>query len=467
MDNKILLQDLAQAIANRTSSSKKDADNFVRNVFDIVIQYLQEDKIVKIKGLGTFKVIEVSGRDSVNVNTGERIHISGHSKISFSPDNTLRDQVNRPFADFETVILNDNIDIAEMEYVPEEETETLSQQDEPMDDTSMESAQPAEVETEAIAEDQDTQEVELGEPATGESLEQDSPTEAVDEDVVEPVSDPVTEEQTMDNVAEKTADETEEQTTATTEDVPVANSDNPIPEIVEEGDSSVSETEHFYTSSKDSTENSQVAEKETIVVTNNRPCKFCCVCYVLLTLAMMALSYIAGVQEWFVKEKAPAKNVELVEKPSVPAKSATVDADSTQTAADSLNRDSETKQQKQSASEDAKPSVQVSSQSTQPGSETSQKPAQEAVTKPVSGAPVASANDKTAAPNQYPDGKYEIVGTKCTHTLKSGEGLYRLARTYYGNKNMATYIISYNHIANPDIVSVGTVLKIPELRRLP
>ena len=125
MDIKVLLQDLAQGLSNRSGLAKKDSDTFVRAFFELIEQYLQQDKLVKIKGLGTFKVVEVSGRDSVNVNTGERIHIKGHSKITFTPDATIRDYVNRPFADFETVILNDGVDRAAMENVGISSEDTL------------------------------------------------------------------------------------------------------------------------------------------------------------------------------------------------------------------------------------------------------------------------------------------------------------------------------------------------------
>lgn len=117
MDNKILLQELALGLSSRSGISKKDSDTFVRSFFEVIEQALVEDKIVKVKGLGTFKVVEVSGRESVDVNTGNRIHIKGHSKITFTPDPLIRDQVNRPFAEFDTVILNDGVDIEAMEAI--------------------------------------------------------------------------------------------------------------------------------------------------------------------------------------------------------------------------------------------------------------------------------------------------------------------------------------------------------------
>lgn len=121
MDAKILMQDLAAGVAQRSGLLKKDSDTFVRLFFETIEERLSEEKNVKVKGLGTFKIVEVSGRDSVNVNTGERIHIKGHSKISFTPDTGLRDFVNRPFADFETIVLNEGVDIEKMEYTGEAE----------------------------------------------------------------------------------------------------------------------------------------------------------------------------------------------------------------------------------------------------------------------------------------------------------------------------------------------------------
>lgn len=113
--DKLFLQDLADGLARRKSISKKDADAFVRNVFDIIGQNLLTDQLVKVKGLGTFKMITVDSRESINVNTGERIIIDSHTKITFTPDAILRDRVNRPFADFDTVVLNDDTKTEDME----------------------------------------------------------------------------------------------------------------------------------------------------------------------------------------------------------------------------------------------------------------------------------------------------------------------------------------------------------------
>lgn len=115
MENKILLQDLAERLALRGNISRRDADLFIRSVLDVIEENLQIDKIVKIKGLGTFKLVAVESRESIDVNTGERIRIKGYVKVAFTPDAVLRDQVNKPFAQFETVVLNDGTSVEDME----------------------------------------------------------------------------------------------------------------------------------------------------------------------------------------------------------------------------------------------------------------------------------------------------------------------------------------------------------------
>ena len=122
MNEKITLQDLINLFGEKQSMSKKDAELFVRSLFDLIEEALATEKYVKVKGFGTFKLTEVDSRESVNVNTGERIEIQGHTKVSFTPDTTMKDLINKPFAHFETVVLNDGV---EFEDTPIEVPETL------------------------------------------------------------------------------------------------------------------------------------------------------------------------------------------------------------------------------------------------------------------------------------------------------------------------------------------------------
>ena len=121
MNEKITLQDIINLLCAKHDMTKKDAELFVKTMFDLIEEALANEKYVKIKGFGTFKLTEVDARESVNVNTGERFEIQGHSKVTFTPDTTMKDLINKPFAHFETVVLNDGV---ELEGTPTEEEAT-------------------------------------------------------------------------------------------------------------------------------------------------------------------------------------------------------------------------------------------------------------------------------------------------------------------------------------------------------
>lgn len=110
---KLTLQDLKKVLMEKNNLGKAEAQEFLTAVFDTVMNGLERDKQVKVKGLGTFKVIGVEARESVNVNTGERLVIDSHSKITFTPDAAMKELVNKPFSSFETVILNEGVNFDE------------------------------------------------------------------------------------------------------------------------------------------------------------------------------------------------------------------------------------------------------------------------------------------------------------------------------------------------------------------
>ena len=131
--SKISLSDLAQRLAEKSGISLQDAELFIRKMFDVANEGLQSDKLVKMKWLGTFKVMAVKDRESVDVNTGERILIEGRDKISFTPDNILKEMVNKPFAQFETVVVNDGVDFDEIDRKFEN-----AEEDGPVSDSTLE-----------------------------------------------------------------------------------------------------------------------------------------------------------------------------------------------------------------------------------------------------------------------------------------------------------------------------------------
>lgn len=111
MNEKITLQDIVNLLCEKQGMTPKDAETFVRAMFDLIEEALTNEKYVKIKGLGTFKLTEVNSRESVHVNTGERIEIQGHSKVSFTPDTSMKELINKPFSHFETVVLNEGVEL--------------------------------------------------------------------------------------------------------------------------------------------------------------------------------------------------------------------------------------------------------------------------------------------------------------------------------------------------------------------
>ena len=116
MNEKITLQDLVELLSEKSGMTKKNADALFRGMFDLIEEALTNEKYVKVKGLGTFKLTEVDSRESMNVNTGERIEIQGHTKVSFTPDTAMKELINKPFSHFETVVLNDGVELEDTPF---------------------------------------------------------------------------------------------------------------------------------------------------------------------------------------------------------------------------------------------------------------------------------------------------------------------------------------------------------------
>ncbi len=128
MNEKVNIQNLIELLVEKHRITPKEAEEFVKTFFAVIEEGLEQDKYVKIKGLGTFKLIGVESRGSIDVNTGERIEIQGHTKVSFMPDSALKELINRPFGHFETVILNENtvLEDTPIEKAGEDELEDVS-----------------------------------------------------------------------------------------------------------------------------------------------------------------------------------------------------------------------------------------------------------------------------------------------------------------------------------------------------
>ena len=116
---KIFMAELADMLAQKAGISKREAQQFLTDFVETIQDGVNNDKLVKIKGLGTLKVIDVDARESVNVNTGERVTIDSHQKLTFTPDAAMKELVNKPFSQFETVVLNDGVEFDDEPEVEE------------------------------------------------------------------------------------------------------------------------------------------------------------------------------------------------------------------------------------------------------------------------------------------------------------------------------------------------------------
>lgn len=181
MNEKVNIQNLIELLVEKHRITPKEAEEFVKTFFAVIEEGLEQDKYVKIKGLGTFKLIGVESRGSIDVNTGERIEIQGHTKVSFTPDSALKELINRPFGHFETVILNENtvLEDTPIEKAGEDELEDVSIGQNVADESDTISEIPSEpaspliesvIATEKVAkeEDADEQQEEEGEISTTE-----------------------------------------------------------------------------------------------------------------------------------------------------------------------------------------------------------------------------------------------------------------------------------------------------------
>jgi len=193
-EKRVTMADLASGLSRRASMPVRYAEEFVASFFALIDEGLLHDNIIKVKGLGTFKLIDVEPRKSVNVNTGEHFEIAGHTKVSFTPDPVLRDAVNKPFIEFETVILNEGTDTALMEATDDEVVAEVAETVEKDVDVAEQNIQPlmeqpatetAEQPAETIVEEQPEAEAEQpeAEAEQPEAIQEEQPAE-------EPVAEP-------------------------------------------------------------------------------------------------------------------------------------------------------------------------------------------------------------------------------------------------------------------------------------
>lgn len=219
---KTILQEIAARVAKKHNITIKSAESFVSQFFDVVKEGLDADKQVKVKGFGTFKVVTVKPRESINVRTGERVVIESHDKVNFTPDATMKELVNRPFSQFETVELKDDVDFEDIPHDEEPAVEEPVVEEPVIEEAVTEEAVTEEPVVEEAVTEEPTEEPVVEKPVVEERVAEkpvveeavaEKPTE--DLAVEEPVAEKPTEETKITPLVASTPEEKPEETIAT------------------------------------------------------------------------------------------------------------------------------------------------------------------------------------------------------------------------------------------------------------
>ena len=396
---------------------KKTCEAFARTLFEVVEEALLSDKFVKVKGFGTFKLVAVSDRESVNINTGERFQIEGHTKVSFIPDNTLKEEINRPFAHFETIDLSDETEQAELDAIDAAAAEEALENEE------------AEETVEEVAEEMPA--VEPAEEDVEEEVKEEVPEEVLKEEPVEEAEEPMEEPVATEPQTIVTAEKKEEEPAKAEEpaaDTTLESEKAPEPEAEEQ-------------------EEAPTALPVSYEYTEQPPRRpfnwWKAIGVFFFVLALMLLSYFAGyyrllcpciigLPEWTEPQPVqPAAKVQPAK--TAPAKPQPAPAETTAPKISENPLNSENPEQPESRkSKPAKPDPAPRKQQSAPAE--------------VAPAPPA---DTTVATQP--------------HTVARGETLYSIARKYYGSDKYVNVIIRHNRIKNPNNIEKGTTLQIPIL----
>ena len=404
MNEKITILDLANVLADKHSMEKKDAEQFIKGMFELVEEALTTEKYVKVKGLGVFKLTDVESRESINVNTGERFEIQGHTKISFTPDNSIKELINKPFSHFETVILNEGVELEETNE--ESQTPTISESSETTDIIEK-------VVEESTIDIQQTT-IEIIDTKTEEEVIAAEKEEAV---VVTEVTD------TPEYKVEESSSDTYIETSEVIDDE-LKNDEKgefEIDESIDEpNEQAMANNEEIISETSVNEEGETPQEQEEEEKTNKS----------LILITILLILIIIGGAYWLFGSSDSDEESPTIENTEVSIENTDSPIDNISTQPEQVKTEPDIQEVK-SNKEDNVASV-------------------------ISDEKVASISDTL---------DYKIIGTKTTHTLQSGETIIKVALKYYGAKNYWPYIAKHNEktIKNANNVPKGTKLLIPEL----
>lgn len=426
MGGRALLQDLIQGVSRRAKISEQEAETFVRTVFAVVSETLSDEKVIKIRNLGTFKLVEVDDRETVDPSTGVTTRVKGYRKVVFTPDNTLKDLINKPFSQFETVLLNESTDLADMERGVEPEIAVEDEEDPEEGEELQDDVETPDVEEKDLSSSADVSETV---PSDSEPPVETEFLQAEDEDTESPQAETVEESSASSSIEYQHADYQKIQE-----------------QKVEELNVTTQTVEH------------QTIEHQSIVHQREPESERQSRCMrlsqggmiglFLFILLLMAGSYFAG----YYRVLCPCA---LCPEGVAMEQSVVKEVKGTDTLA--------VRKEKQNVQPAGKDSVKKADQNAAVLSVSAH---QQVARRDSVKSREDSLKHLRAKASEYPqvkNAKYLIVGVKSVHKLKSGESLLRLAQKVYGSREFVTYIIELNQIKDPDLVQIGKEIKLPEL----
>ena len=432
---KVSIQELAALLVDRAGLNKKEATTFIGAIFDLVQQALETEKIVKIKGLGTFKIIDVDDRESVNVNTGERVLIEGHGKITFAPDSIIKELVNKPFSQFDTVVLNEGVDF---DVLPPDQSEINEQTITPLEEVAPEPEPMAEPEPEPELQPEPEPQVE---PMPLVDFVDEKHEEA-DKDISEGAIEPKV--------------------------MPEAKLEpKPEPKAKPEPEPAATEEEQ----EEESEEYEEEEDEERSGISKWLIAFFACLLGLIggyLIGSYFPLTDYFCQEEVLVEKAAPQKVIPVVKKDQAPK---------TLTAADTVKvaeevTDAETEvpvDPKPEVNPDPKPEVNPEPRpevNPEPKPEVNPEPVAPKVEekKPAKAEPATAKQDKYSAMDvRVRTGAYKIVGTDKVVIAKEGDNLLKISRRILG-PDMECYLEVYNGLKASTPLKVGQKIKIPKLQ---
>ena len=438
--SKLNIYDLCSVLVAKNGLDDKESHRFIKAMFDIIQEGLDEDKIVKVKGLGTFKIIEVDDRESINVNTGERVLIEGHSKLTFTPDSVMKEIVNKPFSQFETVILNEGVDFPEPAV--EEPADNASELSGLSGDAG--SSDDSLIDNPALSDDSlvdnsgSSDDSLIDNSGSSDNLPSDAPIVEFSDDA-------------PNNINEESAPSDESP-------VESSHSDESPVESPQDA-SSIEESPQ----DDDSSESPTPIEDDSEDDSGNSPLRWILASVVILLLILGAAygGYLYGRYEIseemaYKQMKADLKTAEMTAKKAEAAMakdSASQQVDATKIGAMSIDKESDEADKEKSADEVKKDEAkdEVSKKEQAPKAET------------VKQQPAKETTDKYEAKDaRVRTGAYRIIGEDRTIKAKAGQTVEDIATRALG-PGMSCYVEVFNSIDGKKALKEGQIIKIPKL----